>query len=137
MTPPLELIRYEILEFSYKTNLKYTGKNKKWDVLTTVVTSIAADDPFLYKVTLGIKSNNSNKGIPPYKFTLNMVGMFKAAESIENEEERKMVVARNGSSMLYSAAREYTFIATCHGLYAPITLPTVSFYNLQKVDKVE
>lgn len=126
--PPLELINSEILEFSYKTNTKYRGESKRGEVLTTVTSSIAVDDPLVHKVELEIKTAGR---MHPYAFKLMISGIFKVSEDIEGEESRKLIVARNGSSMLYSAAREYIFMTTCHGRHRSVVLPTVSFLGLQ------
>ena len=128
-SPPLELISYEVVKFSYKTNLKYNIKSKRGELESTIISSISVEDPFVQRVDLEIKT--LPRGMYQYKFAMHISGVFKVSGDITDENERNAIVARNGASILYSTAREYIFMATCHGIHGSMFLPTVSFLNLQ------
>lgn len=124
--PPLNLLNYKILDFSWQTNLACKDSDSPLKtVQTEVLTRFKADDPLSFLVTLTIASKRGQ----PYKFKINLVGFFKIRPDVP-EEERGRIAAVNGASMLYGSAREFIFMATSHGVHGTVLLPTISFLGL-------
>jgi preprotein translocase subunit SecB len=78
-----------------------------------------------YQVAVDISSPpEDEKSSQAYRIHVVVVGVFKVAQSWEDKEKLLRV---NGSSILYSAAREFLITITSRGPYGAVTLPTVSF----------
>lgn len=86
-------------------------------------------DENVYQITLEIMSFPEDEGVrQPYTIHLVVVGIFK----VENISEPEKLLYINGSSILYSAAREFLLTTTGRGPWGALTLPTYSFLEHYK-----
>jgi preprotein translocase subunit SecB len=67
---------------------------------------------------------------PPYTGAVTFFGNFRISENVP-EESRRKIVATNGSSILYGAARELVANITARGPHPMITLPSISFVKAE------
>jgi preprotein translocase subunit SecB len=78
---------------------------------------------------------------PPYAIKLRAFGLFEVAPDFEPEDDTAHVVAVNGASILYSAAREFLLIITGRGPYEHYALPTYDFrkhpFSMIERDQIE
>ena len=80
----------------------------------------------LYQVTLAITVAPGNEDEKvPYKIDLVAVGLFSVDKGIDDPVR---ILKINGSSMLFSAAREFIIAITARGPWPPVCLPTASFF---------
>ena len=80
----------------------------------------------LYQVTLAITVAPGNEDEKvPYKIDLVAVGLFSVDKGIDDPVR---ILKINGSSMLFSAAREFIIAITARGPWPPFCLPTASFF---------
>lgn len=110
----------EINESEYEVKVEPRGQvNKK--------------DPVLWRLTLDIHLKPKEAGNGPYSVELRVVGVFRFDESFP-DDKRGTLLHINGSSILYSAAREFILGITARGPYGPLMLPSWSFLPEPKVD---
>jgi preprotein translocase subunit SecB len=64
----------------------------------------------------------------PYRFTIEMVGVFDGREL--PEERRDALTAANGASLLYGAAREILLSLSMRNMMGALMLPSVSFESV-------
>lgn len=81
-----------------------------------------------WQVTLQISYAGKAKCNVPYSFRIEIVGHFDVAKGFPRDEIEKFVRV-NGSSVLYSSAREILKGAMSSGPFAQIVLPAVSFMS--------
>ena len=80
----------------------------------------------LYQVTLAITvSPGGEEEKVPYSIDLVAVGLFSVDKGIDDPVR---ILKINGSSMLFSAAREFIIAITARGPWPPFCLPTASFF---------
>lgn len=87
----------------------------------------------LWKVGLQIRLGPDLERPSPYKIEMDLSGTFEFANSEVDDSIVARVVAVNGSSMLYSAAREHIWFETSRGKWGPLSIPSVSFVGLEIV----
>ena len=84
------------------------------------------EDNGLYQVTLAITvSPGGEEEKVPYSIDLVAVGLFSVDKGIDDPVR---MLKMNGSSMLYSAAREFIITITARGPWPQFSLPTASFF---------
>lgn len=86
------------------------------------------DDEYEWQIKLTIRHTQNSDSNSPYFFAVDMVGYFHIDESLPKTRVEKFVFV-NGSSVLYSSAREILRNAMSDGPYDPIMLPTVCFFE--------
>lgn len=139
--PSINLIDYKIIKFSYKANENFAqsecGISHSGNIsIDDSKLFNAESDERYYKLDLSIKVTPTIKTPGPYSLFLSMYGIFKVEDDVP-KESRGAIVRRNGSSILYGAAREYIFMTLCHGLHGSLLLPTTSFMLTPQDEKKE
>jgi preprotein translocase subunit SecB len=134
--PPLQLEGYfynrVLCEIDPDYNNKKKGKEIKLGL--TVKNTIAHQhkNPRSWKVILDIDVKSPNKTVP-YRVELQLVGFFKVAQDVpENKIESHIRIT--GASILYSGAREFLLGITSRGPYTPLSLPTISFVEPDRIE---
>lgn len=84
-----------------------------------------------WQVTLQVSYVGKDKCNVPYSFRIEIVGYFDVAKGVPKDEMEKFVQV-NGSSVLFSSAREILKAAMATGPFNQIVLPAVSFYEPSK-----
>ncbi len=68
----------------------------------------------------------------PYSFAIDLVGHFSIDSDSVPDQEAQHLIEVNGSSVLFSAARQILLNAMHNGPFHTICLPTVSFVQPEK-----
>lgn len=79
-----------------------------------------------WRISLRLRTPARGQAQRPYKIDVELAGFFRLSGEFD-EQEAARLVAVNGSSVLYSAAREYVWMVTSRGPWGPYQLPTVNF----------
>lgn len=85
-------------------------------------------DGRLWQVVLQMQQNVGPDKNAPYNFSITLVGHFEIHPQCPAAQVRKFV-AINGSSILYSSARQILNESMRNGPFPPIALPTVCFHD--------
>jgi len=134
---PLQLVRYLVTETNYSANPNFkpdkdwVGAIESFSVESTV-NRLAAEKDFpghSWSVEMVISQKLQAEQNFPYKFQVNLVGMFACNDKAFDEGKENEFVRVNGSSMLYGIAREIVRSLTAAGPWGQIVLPTISFYD--------
>lgn len=88
------------------------------------------DQPGVWRVTLDIRDDDVGHEIPRYHFRLRVVGFFRWTAEERPEDQIAQLMAVNGTSMLYSSAREYLLMLTSRAPWGQLSLPTISFADV-------
>ncbi|WP_198470417.1 protein-export chaperone SecB [Acetomicrobium sp. S15 = DSM 107314] len=144
---PFALLHNFIIFSMLKANPEFSPENFEVPDIDVKVSMLPVGDDkkkwHLY-LSLDVREGADPKTYP-YFFNMIMFGIFYAPvyPAIESEETRKefhKILYVNGSSILYSAAREHIRTFTATGPYRPFILPTTQFLPedaeaaLQKTD---
>lgn len=126
----LDCVSYFVTDLSVTANREYQPEqapNLNWDDID-IDTHLAppSADVNHWQVTLKITQNVPVEKNAPYNYSLTLVGLFEARKGGAASDAEKLVRI-NGSSVLYSVAREILRGAMAKGPFMPIMLPTVSF----------
>ncbi len=81
-----------------------------------------------WQIKLTVRHTQNQHSNSPYFFAIDLLGFFSIDESMPTEMVEKFAFV-NGSSVLYSSAREILRNAMADGPYSPIMLPTVCFFE--------
>lgn len=137
-TPPLQLERSFYDQLSLSAIPEHERGKGGYEVQTTVQLQ-AGDSGRRWLLSLTIATKAKPGPPPPYEIHLKCNGFFSVPVPKENEEETARLVGVTGSSMLYSAAREYVLLLTSRGPWGPLQLPTTSFFNISfiKLEKTK
>ena len=105
--------------FSGRLNVKtkltcFSTAERKWEVLLKIKTVPDLESPHI-----------------PYQLEFEVAGNFRVSPDFP-EGEMKELVRLAGSSMLYSAAREFILIITSRGPFGGLSLPAISFQKKGK-----
>jgi len=84
---------------------------------------------------MNIRHTQNPESNSPYFFAVDLVGFFRIDESLPETMVEKFAYV-NGSSVLYSSAREILRNAMADGPYDPIMLPTVCFLDDKPTEEV-
>lgn len=85
----------------------------------------------LWRVTLQVQQNVEADRNAPYNFSIGLVGTFEVHPKFPADKVKEMVSV-NGSSILYSAARQIIREAMNNGPFPALDLPTVRFIETDK-----
>jgi len=84
----------------------------------------------LYPIALNIEACELEGKIKGYNLKVLAMGYIALDPSVP-EDRKDNLVAVNGGSLLYGAAREYIYSLTMRGPFPPIYLPTISFMPME------
>lgn len=87
-----------------------------------------------YQVLLNIKSEEKENYILGYDLDVDIVGLFEVDNSIDDSSRRDSIAGVLGSTLLYSAARDFIYSLTLRGPWEAVYLPTVSFIPSEATD---
>ena len=134
---PLQLQRYLVTDISCSANQNYNPE-AEWagamENFTVESTAVRLEDQpktssHSWSVEMVITQKSQKDQNFPYRFHVNLVGVFAFSEGARNAEEENQFVRVNGSSMLYGIAREVIRSLTAAGPWGAVILPTISFYG--------
>ena len=94
--------------------------------------AVSDQDENIYRLTLDIVFGDNNS-VSSYTGEVRVVGLFIVNQAVQNKEA---VVLLNGSSVLYSAAREFILSITSRGPNIPCMLPQVRFRTIKKKQEI-
>lgn len=124
MNTALELVSYFFPHISVSADPQFQGKGPLALPACEVKTTVERDDGRnLYQVAVEILSD-AEPDKQPYSFHLVGIGIFRVDPSWPDPGKLLKV---NGSSIIYSAAREFLITVTSRGPWGKIILPTISF----------
>lgn len=91
-----------------------------------------------WKVTIRIRVEAEEERQPPYSIDVRLTGFFRYVDQSGADpiSEAGQIVLFNGTSVLFSAAREHIWLATSRGPWGGFSLPTVDLRGLA-VDVLE
>jgi preprotein translocase subunit SecB len=88
----------------------------EWQLeLTIKIASVDPTNPFLYDLEVIV------------------IGIVEVRAELP-EEQKKQIAVVNGFSILYGAVREMVINLTCRSPYGPLTIPTITFTGVLKLD---
>lgn len=133
---PLKCLSYFITELVLTANPKHNPENPiKLDFADLTITAtterLEAKSPKSrnWRVALRILQNISDeKKNCPYNFAVSLLGTF-AVHPEYPESKLEQLVKINGSSILYSSARQMLWDIMGNGPFRPLIFPTVSFVD--------
>jgi preprotein translocase subunit SecB len=136
---PLRLEKYFFTTVTLKANpnFKYEDfKDHKMDfsVKTNVRGGAHKIIPNKFQITLDVKTEQLDERPLPYDVSLTLVGFFEVDPTITAPSPAELVRV-TGSSILYSAAREFLLSIMGRGPWEPMMLPTISFANIVSKEK--
>jgi preprotein translocase subunit SecB len=125
--PVLELVEYIFSEIECRANPKCPRNPDDIappEVRVTNKMAIKEKDENIFRLALEICFGDKDQPCS-YIGRVKVVGIFSAPSDLD-EKEKKVFI--NGSSILYSAAREFILSITSRGPNIPLMLPTVRFH---------
>ena len=134
---PLQLLRYKVPELSCSSNAAYDPQKPSDGLLDhfsvkVVVTREKTPDNLpghSWAAEMRISQKLKEGANFPYRFDLIIIGFFLCKDGVPPDAGEERFVRVNGSSMLYGMAREVIRSTTAMGLWGPLLLPTISFYD--------
>src|SRR4051812_5334889 len=119
---PLEIESYHLrrLEFQVKEDFEAPGDGGEMPdpkIKVEVESARHKEDNNDWRISIDISGGDEPDF--PYKFDISFVGYFRVSDSYP-EDKRGLLVAVNGPSILFAAAREFLAIVTARSPYAPI-----------------
>ncbi len=128
----IALDNYFVSELQFTANQSFNADQPHpIDITDLQVTHDAvsiSENRHKWQITLRVALNTKSDRNLPYCFLVEMVGFVDVADSV-SEENIERFVGINGTSLLFSAAREIVRAVTMRGPFKPILLPTVSFWE--------
>lgn len=128
----IELTDYFVADLQFTANRDFDTENpftaRADDLQVTNQANPKQDEPRSWQITLRIALNAAPDRNSPYSFLVEMIGFVHVAESV-NEENIERLVRINGTSLVFSAAREIVRAVTSRGPFRPVLLPTVTFWE--------
>lgn len=135
MPSPLKCRGYFVTELMVTANPEYDAKTSaKLDFKDLQVEASAEAVPNesgtrVWRVMLHVRQNVGPEKNAPYNFGIVLLGHFEVHPEYPDAKIRQLV-SINGSSILYSAARQILRDAMHNGPFDALLLPTVSFSEL-------
>lgn len=106
------------------------GKPRRHGVEMRLGLATVDDDPGLWRVSLDMSHKEADEETPRYRFRLRAIGFFRYVAEEKPEADIAQLIAANGSSILYSSAREYLLLLTSRTPWGQLSLPTMSFADV-------
>ena len=141
---PLQLRSYFIPEFSYSANQEFVQPQSNEIIANTDFLSVTftsgpmVDNEHKWQIDLHVGSLENARNLLPYCFSIRVLGFFEVQDDYfktQTPEKIKQLVNVNGTSILYSAAREYLLLTTSRGPLPPMVLPSLSFINFALIEQ--
>lgn len=133
---PLRCLGYYATELSLTSNPEHkAGEKVRLDFGDLMIESTTEEVPqekggSLWRVALRVRQGVTDPDKnAPYNFAIALLGSFKVHPKYPADKVRQLVEV-NGSSVLYSAARQILRQAMANGPYIPLLLPCASFLNM-------
>ncbi len=129
---PLNCRSYFLTELAITANPQHDAAKpatlnfKDLQVESTVEPVPANQQKSIWRVVLRIQQNVGPEKNSPYNFAAVLLGHFEVHPKYPADQAKQLVEV-NGSSILYSAARQILRDAMNNGPFRPLLLPTVSF----------
>ena len=133
-TAPLQLRHLTIDRLLLETEADGNAENAGVAETAVQVGPIASstEQPALWHIGLAIRVGPGEGGRRgPYTIDVHLSGLFEVTDIDAPEAEIARLVAVNGASILYSAAREHVWLLTSRGKWGSFSLPTMSFFGLE------
>ena len=131
----LQLRLYFVTDLSFSVNSEFDSeKEVNLHIDNMVVESEPInkpDDEREWQIKMSVRHTQNSESNSPYFFAVELMGYFRIDESLPEAMVEKFAFV-NGSSVLYSSAREILRNAMADGPYEPIMLPTVCFFEDDK-----
>jgi len=128
----IQLTNYFVSELQFTANRSYdvdaASTTSVEDLQLTTTADPRPNSPREWQITLRIALNAPPERNAPYAFLVEMIGFIAVDESVTNERVERFARI-NGTSLVFSAAREIIKAATSRGPFPPLLLPTVSFWE--------
>ncbi len=133
ITSMLQLEKYFYPNIFIKADPEFKPGKKEFSGKLDVKTKLnsLSKEERKWEVSLKMKAVPQDHPIP-YQFELEVVGIFKVSPDFP-EKEMEELVRMAGSSMLYSAAREFLLLITSRGPFGGVALPTITFQKPKKI----
>ena len=129
--PPLQLEQYFFDKIQLESRRDHQpGTHVGLQINSTLEIAQTQSGPWLITLTLKTQVDQSTPP-PPYEFELRTVGFFRLIQPQPTAQETARLMGITGASILYSAARELLLILTGRGPWGQLTIPLVSFMDLQ------
>lgn len=128
---PLQLETHFFTKVIVEADPRYNPEKKgdQFNITTEIKVGQNKKDPRLWRIILGLQTQP--KANIPYRIKLECVGLFKVGPDIEDNMMGPLVRA-NGTSILYSSAREFLLLITGRGPWPSFYLPTTNFLTPPK-----
>lgn len=79
-----------------------------------------------WQVSVDLRTSDDYRAPSPYELRFKAIGFFVVDEKFEHDNLEHLIRV-NGSSVLYSAMREFVSLFTSRAPWGAVTLPTVNF----------
>lgn len=132
---PLNCYGYVVTELATTANPDYNHQEptqlsfKDLNIERFVEAPKTDDKKLLWRVFLRLNQNVGPEKNTPYNFAIALLGNFEVHPNFPADKAKQLVEV-NGSSILYSAARQILRDAMNNGPFHPLILPTVSFVDM-------
>jgi preprotein translocase subunit SecB len=131
---PLQLDQYTFSKLCVETNFGHKPETLAPMVNVQIQAGlgpvVGAENKYQVMLELSSLRAPDGTGTLPYEVTFQVVGQFSVLDPSYNDKEK--LVRINGTSILYSAAREMVLLVTGRGPWGPYQLPTVNFQTLSQ-----
>lgn len=128
----VQLTNYFVSELQFTANRGFDADAGSTisvdDLQVTTSANPRPESPLEWQITLRIALNAPPERNAPYAFLVEMIGFVNVDESVSNERVERFARI-NGTSLVFSAAREIIKAATSRGPFPPLLLPTVTFWE--------
>jgi preprotein translocase subunit SecB len=128
----ISLTTYFVRELQFKLNdsferlRPYIPTLEDLEVTTDAVTK--TEDRRSWELCLRLALNPAPERNSPYSFLIEIAGIVQVEASVKDENIERFVRI-NGTSLLFSAAREIVRAVTSRGPHGSILVPTVTFWE--------
>lgn len=128
----ISLTTYFVRELQFKLNGSFeplspwTTKLEDFEVTPRPVSK--TEDRRSWELNLRLALNAPPERNCPYSFLIDLVGMVQVDQTVRDENIERFIDI-NGTSLVFSAAREIIRAVTSYGPHKPILLPTVTFWE--------
>jgi preprotein translocase subunit SecB len=131
----VQLTNYFVSELQFVANRDFKSDQSSSvgveELQVTHQASARTENKREWQITLRIALNASPQANSPYSFLVEMIGFVDVAESVSDDRIERFARI-NGTSLVFSAAREIIKAATSRGPFPPLLLPTVTFWEAKQ-----
>lgn len=130
----LRCTQYFVTDLSCSSNSEHNPDKPVEVEFKDLVVESASEDlsteehPNRWAISLDIRQNVPTEKNAPYNFAIELVGDFEVHPDVPKEAVQRLVEV-NGSSLLFTAARQILLDVMHRGPFTPMILPTVSFVD--------